>query len=118
MPTRKQQPPVHAKEHVARIHGRQHKCGGRCARCRGHRGAVSAATSCFVAAGLIHKDARACARWSIGEVTPVEAFGAWYTQQVGAWRGEGGGDVGNTSNTSKLTQACDFGCNLKCPLFT
>jgi hypothetical protein len=58
------------------------------------------------------------ARWSIGEVTPVEVFGAWYTQQVGAWRGEGGDDVGNASNTSKQIQACDFGCNLKCPLFT
>lgn len=43
-------------------------------------------------------------RWSIGNVTPVQAFGAWYT----------GGDA----RLAKVMEGCDFGCNAKCPLFT
>jgi len=57
------------------------------------------------------------ARWSIAqggesgstdsgaEVTPQQAFNAWYTKGAGA-------------SASNVTQACDFGCNQKCPLYT
>jgi hypothetical protein len=49
-------------------------------------------------------------RWTIDQnagdqATPVQAFGAWYTNGAGA-------------PGSNVTQACDFGCNAKCPLFT
>lgn len=54
-------------------------------------------------------------RWSIiqqqriatnaEEVTPELAFNAWYTK-------------GASAPGSRVIQACDFGCNLKCPLFT
>lgn len=49
-------------------------------------------------------------RWGIDQpagntTTPQLAFGAWYTYGAGTLR-------------SNLTQACAFGCNQKCPLYT
>lgn len=48
-------------------------------------------------------------RWGIGSgtdaVTPEMAFNSWYTKGAGA-------------PGSNVTQACDFGCNARCPLFT
>jgi hypothetical protein len=49
-------------------------------------------------------------RWGIDQpggntTTPQLAFRAWYTSGAGALR-------------SNLTQACAFGCNPKCPLYT
>lgn len=38
-------------------------------------------------------------------ITPERAFAAWYTHGAGA-------------PGSKVTQACDFGCNANCPLYT
>ena len=53
------------------------------------------------------------ARWGVdanttrgtGVATPELAFAAWYTKGAGA-------------PGSNVTQACDFGCNPKCPLYT
>ena len=50
-------------------------------------------------------------RWGVdqgsssGTMTPERAFGAWYANGAGA-------------PGANVTQACDFGCNPKCPLFT
>lgn len=57
------------------------------------------------------------ARWGIDGQTPSDVFGTWYKQQFPE-ASIFSQDAHGTPPATKVVQACDFGCNELCPLYT